>query len=151
MRLPRSKGEQHLTSWGWRVDIYTPCIPEPLFSNIHFSVSQRLCFGGEQEELFRSLYQVMWNAASSQVWVTPRRKWMEYLAKWGTCLAKGGAKWAEKPFPHPIYLLTACTGQQGKEQRGSSWNNASTWGFWQPSAAGAWGLCASVFCRAVSR
>lgn len=47
-----------------------------------------------------------------------------------------------------IYCLTACTGQQGKQQ--SHWNNASTPGFWYPSTAGARGLFASLCSGAVS-
>lgn len=115
MRLPHSKGEQHLTSWGWRVDIYIPCIPEPLFSNIHFSGSQQLCFWGAQKELFRSLYQVIWNGASSLVWMTPCRKCVEYI-----CLVKGGSRWAGESFPHshlPSYCLHRSAGKrvEGKQ------------------------------------
>lgn len=50
-----------------------------------------------------------------------------------------------------VYCLTACTGQQGKQRRGSSWNDASTQGFWHPSAAGARGLFACLHSGAVSR
>lgn len=112
MRLPCSKGEQHLTSWGRRVDTYIPCIPEPLFSDIHFSGSQQLCFWGAQEELFRSLYQVIWNGASPQIWMTPHRKSVEYI-----CLVKGGTKWAGKSFPHshlPSHCLHRSAGKRAE-------------------------------------
>lgn len=94
MRLPCSKGEQHLTSWGRRADAYIPCILEILFSNFYFSGSQQLCFRGAQEELFRSLYQVIWNGASSQIWMTPRRKCMESIY-----LVKGGNQLSWEVFP----------------------------------------------------
>lgn len=70
-----------------------------------------------------------------------RSEWHHTENLWNTsALSKGEPNELGSLSLIPIYLLTACTGQQGKEQRGSSWNDASTWGFWQPSAAGAWGL-----------
>lgn len=50
-----------------------------------------------------------------------------------------------------IYCLTAYTGQHAKKLRGSSWNDASSLGFWYTFAAGAQGPFASLCSGAVSR
>lgn len=68
----------------------------------------------------------------SQTVLPHRSEWPHAENVWNTSALSKGKTDELRSFPLiPMHLLTACTGQQGKEQRGSSWSNASTWGFWQ--------------------
>ena len=147
MRLPCSKGEQHLASRGRGVDAYILCIPETLFCRyllFFFTLTVLLrCPRGTFWKLFPG--DLKWCFLTELTVPMQKMEGIHLLCQ------RGKPDELRRLSLICIYCLTACTGQQGKQQRGSGWKDASTPGFWHPSAAGARGLFASLRSGAVSR